>query len=450
MSSYTVKSGVVSNSATGYNNVRKLARSSDGALHCVWEDKRGDYYQIYYAKSTDGGENWTETAITSESYNQYSPSIAIDSNNYIHITWAGSYSGTSYSQIRHIKYTTSWGNIENLTNENYSQYNPSIAIDSNNCIHITWCGAYSGVSTTQIRYIKYDGSAWGNIVNLTSDGNYSQLYPSIAIDSNNYIHITWYGKHSGSTSYNQIRYIKYTTSWGDVVNLTDESYNQFVSSIAIDSNNCIYIVWFGAHSGSTSRDQIRYRKYTTSWSDIENLTSGDYDQSYPSIAIDSNNYIHITWYGTYSGSTSKTQIRYRKYTTSWGNIENLTSAGDHQQYPSLIWANYPVVSTCKTNRPKTGYAFVWTDCTDTNSVMFYKSSDLAWDTGTILEEYFNSYADGDLNNQGSLDWRILLLILVRQEQKKAEKGFKMLILLEVIRTSQKLVLKEMTVELLFI
>ena len=224
MPAYTVKSGVVNNSATAYNSGRKLARTSNGDLHCVWTDKRGDYYQIYYAKSTDGGQNWVETALTSE--------------------------------------------------------------------------------------------------------NYYQLYPSIAIDSNDYIHITWCGMHSGSTTYYQIRYI--------------------------------------LNNGS--------------WQSIENLTSGDYHQSNPSIAIDSNDYIHIAWYGKHSSSTSYNQIRYILNNGSWQSIENLTSAGDHQYSPGFIWANYPIISGVKTNRTKAGYAFVWTDCTDTNSVMYYESTDLDWDT----------------------------------------------------------------------
>ena len=55
------------------------------------------------------------------------------------------YSGTAYHQIRYIKYTTSWQSIENLTSESYSQLTPSVAIDSANYIHIAWSGRYSRV-----------------------------------------------------------------------------------------------------------------------------------------------------------------------------------------------------------------------------------------------------------------------------------------------------------------
>jgi len=378
MPSYIIKTGG-STESTSYNNSRRVSRSSNGDLHAVYYRFDGSYDQIYYSKSTDKGENWTEIKLTNENYGQYNPSIAIDSNNYIHIIWAGKHSGSpDYYQIRYIKYTTSWQTIENLTAEDYSQYCPSIAVESNNYIHIAWMGCHSeSPSFWQIRYRKYTTS-WQTIENLTA-ADEEQNNPSIAIDNNNYIHIVWMGYLTPTPDYYQIRYRKFTTSWQDIENLTSGDYNQYNPSIAVDNNNYIHIVWHGSHPGS-AYDQIRYRKYTTSWQDIENLTSGDYTQSYPSISVDSNNYIHIIWMGQYSESPSYYQIRYRKYITSWQDIENLTSASQDQYYPNLIWGNYPIISSIRTNRPKNGYAFIWTDDT---TIKFYKSIDLAWDKRKI-------------------------------------------------------------------
>ena len=318
---YTIKAGVGYSGATGPINGRKVVRDFDGNLHCVWTDKRGSYNQIYYAKSIDGGENWNEIALTTGENNQNFPSIAIDSNNNIHIVWAGFVN--SWSQIRYIKYTTSWQPIENLTSENYDQQ-----------------------------------------------------YSFIAIDNNNYLHIAWHGKHPDSASYNQIRYIKYTTSWQNIENLTIGNYHQYYPSIAIDSNGYVHIVWSGTYSGSTI-GQIRYIKNTGFWQSIENLTSEEYGQFSSSIAIDSNNNIHIVWTGKHPDSASYNQIRYIKYTTSWQPIENLTSGsggwefeGYDQSSPSLIWQND------SNNIPSTGYAFIWTAGEDGYTVKYYASDDL--------------------------------------------------------------------------
>jgi len=135
---------------------RFLARTSDGVLHCTYIRKIkktvGYNYWLCYAKSINSGESWEETVLLYE-IGSFSPKMAIDSNDHIHIVWTGVLSGGSVNQIRYIKYTTSWGSIENLTNSVYSQYAPSIAIDSNNHVHIVWYGITSSINR-KIRYIK--------------------------------------------------------------------------------------------------------------------------------------------------------------------------------------------------------------------------------------------------------------------------------------------------------
>jgi len=376
MPSYTI-STIVHNNATQYNMQRKLVRTSNGDLHCSFIKVIDSYQQLFYAKSTDGGENWVETQLTTEAFNQYYSGIAVDSNDYIHIVFSGKFAGpnSTYWQLRYIKYTDSWQTIINLTSGVNDQGPPSIAIDSNDYLHVIWIGGEIDFCY-YLRYIKYTDS-WQPIINLTPGADV-QSFSSIAIDSNDYLHIVFVGCYPDSLVYMQLRYIKYTDSWQPVENLTSGNYHQYRPSIAIDSNDYLHVVWYGFHSGSPSLRQVRYIKYTDSWQSIEELTSENYYQDCPSIAIDSNDYIYVVWYGKNSISTTFDQIRHIKYTDSWQTIENLTSAADHQRNPGLIWALYPIINGAKTNRPKEGFTFVWTDYTGTNSLKFYKSADLAW------------------------------------------------------------------------
>ncbi len=366
----TIKTGCITTSTAG-NGQRKLARTSDGTLHAVYHRSDGSYYQIYHAYSENNGVNWTEEALTSESYNQRYPSIAVDSNDCLHVVWQGTSSESpNYSQIRYRKYDGSWESITNLSSGDYHQERPVIMVDSGNNLHIVWVGNHAGSPNYyQIRYIKYTTS-WGSIENLTS-GDYHQYEPSMAIDSNDYLHVVWDGYHSGSPDYNQIRYRKYTSSWGSIENLTSGDYDQLEPYIALDGNDYLHIVWYGYHSGSQSYYQIRYRKYTDSWQTIETLTSGDYYQMCPSIAVDGDNYLYLVWHGKHADSPNYYQIRQIKYDGSWGNVENLTSAGTHQRCPNLIWAMHPD----KRSKTGTGYAFIWVDGT---TVKYYASADLTW------------------------------------------------------------------------
>lgn len=84
-----------------YPGTKKLSRTSDGVLHTVYYRSDGQYLQIYHSYSSDNGETWTEEALTSESYNQTYPAIAVDSNDYLHVVWSDS------GNIKYRKYTTS-------------------------------------------------------------------------------------------------------------------------------------------------------------------------------------------------------------------------------------------------------------------------------------------------------------------------------------------------------
>jgi len=276
--SYTVKTGANTYSTEG-NTQRKLARKSNGDLWCVYSRYDGTYDQIYASYSTDGGETWTEEQICSASAYQLYPSIAIDSNDNVHVVWSGKGWGTNteYYNMQYRKRTSSgWQTQEAVTDKNYDQYYPSIAIDSNDNIHVVW-----------------EGYGWGT-----------------------------------NTNYRNIQYRKRTSSgWQTQEAVTDKNYTQSDPSIAIDSNDNIHVVWDGYGWGT-----------------------------------------NIEYYN----------IQYRKRTSSgWQTQEALTDKAVHQQYPNFIWALHPIVSGAKTNRPKTGYAFVWMDGT---TVKFYKSSDLDWDT----------------------------------------------------------------------
>jgi len=355
--------------ATTYNAQRKIVRTSNGTLYVVYRKQLSGYYQIYVAKSTDNGATWTdETRISTytgmESYDQYDPSIAVDSNNYLHVVWHGCATGyTSYYQIWYVKYTTSWSTpvrISTYTSmESYHQYYPSIAVDSNNYLHVVWYGSATGYSPyAQIWYVKYTTS-WSTPVRIstyTGMESNNQLYPSIAVDSNNYLHVVWYGYATGYTSYTQIWYAEYTTSWSTPVRISTyagmESYSQTYPSIAVDFNNYLHVVWHGRASGYTSFYQIWYTKYTTSWSTpvrISTYAGMDiYNQYDPSIAVDSNNYLHVVWHGSATGYTDYNKVWYAKYTTSWQTPIVLQATGQNQ-YPNLRWSRYPT-SNQVTNR----------------------------------------------------------------------------------------------------
>jgi len=353
--------------STQYNNGRRIVKDSSGNLHVVFYKSVRGYYQIFYGKSTDNGTTWASTQLTSEaSEHQYYPSIAIDSSDNLHIVWYGQDAASpTYNQIRYIKYTAggSWGAISNITSEaTEHQYDAAIAVDSSDYLHVVFRGQHSGsTSYDEIRYLRSTtgGGSWDSIYNIAEAANETQYKPTLAVDGADNVHVVWYGQHAGSTSYYQIRYIKRTSVgvWdGSVTNLTTESSeHQYYPAIAVDSSDNLHVTWHGQHSGSTSYDQIRYKKFTAggSWGSIENLTSttltGNNYQQYSSIAVDVADNLHVVWFAR----TPSYCVGYKRYTNGLGwqdDVSKLTVVPS-TYYPKTRWSRWP---TGNVNIPAVG------------------------------------------------------------------------------------------------
>jgi hypothetical protein len=380
---YLVTDQITSFINAGYRFQRKLARTSNGDLHCIYTRNTN---RVYYAKSVDNGETWTETQLDSYSGSE-TPCIAIDGNDYLHVAWIGSDGVSNEDQLRYRKFTTSWQAVETLTTEgDYEQTTgPAIVIDSSNVIHIVWCGKDSSLSPTyaQVRYIKNTGS-WSAISNLTS-GNYTQEYACLAIGPNDNLHVAWRGNHAGSTTYTRARYIRYTDAWQSIEDLTSDDYHSWDPCLAVDSSGNIHCVYTKAATIFVNGD-IKYRIRTTSWQgEVDITTEGavsSYDQLDSGIAIDGAGNLHVAWEGEHAGSPTIYQVRYRLYNGSWQAIENLTSYSVDQRVPNLIWAYWPLIAGNRTNRPAMGYAFIWAN--DDAEIRYQSSSDLGWEVSSIV------------------------------------------------------------------
>ena len=354
---FTVVTGTETDS-TGLSSQRKLAIASDGSLHVTYTRKdHNGISQIYHAESNNGGETWTEEQITNAPRRHGFPSIAIDSKDNIHVAWEyreGSPGGSSETcAIQYRVKTTTWQPIEDvIRNQSY----PSIAIDSEDNVHLVvggyWGGAYNA---HYVKYVKRGPSGWGSPETVSSNGWANA--PAIAIDQNNNVHVVYthspkYGSYSG------LRYRERIPSgWQSEEIIQEDDQGRGLSSMALDSSSNVYVVWDNADAGG-----IKIRKRTSSgWQATGDVyTESGYSQKNPVISIDGNDYLHVVWQGKYSESPDYYQIRHRRYTTSWQPLENLTSSiADNQSNPSLMWAPYPAVSGVKTNLPGDGYHCVW-------------------------------------------------------------------------------------------
>lgn len=247
----------------------------------------------------------------------------------------------------------SWNNLELSGDEgvaettDYGQNNPTIAVDSDDYKYVVWYGSIEGYAFSQIRFTYNHNDFWRPVVNLTDDENNQSELPFIFIDSNDNIYIVYNG-YNDSFGYYMIYYINSTdhgTSFSEPKLIYNDSR---LETATISSDDTIMLVCYN----STGCCVFAYSTdYGDTWSEQEELIYDEDDSSDISIASNSSNIFYITWVG--DSWDDYCMIRY--CTIDGGissNITNITDSlesGEYYYYTSVsidsndvvhVFANY--------------------------------------------------------------------------------------------------------------
>ena len=340
----------------GYSSSPQIAVDSLGNVHAVWYDNTGGIwgidYEIMYVKYTEA-TGWSNVSIISDGFggvywndgNSYSPQIAVDSNDNIHVVWhdgtEGVWGGVGFDdEIMYVKYTeaTGWSNATVISDgyagvywNNDWSYVPDIAIDSLGNIHVVWEDQTDGGWGTdyEIMYVRYiEASGWSNIT-VISDG-FGDIYwndgdsrdPSIAVDNQDNIHVVWYDDTDGVWRAHgldtEIMYSTFGASGWSFPKVISDGYAgvywnndwSWYPSIAVDSLGNVHVVWEDQTDGGWGIDtEIMYTSYSehTGWI-LPKVISDGYSGVYwkdgyslnPAMAY-GNEAMHIVWYDTTDG-----------------------------------------------------------------------------------------------------------------------------------------------------
>ena len=356
-----IPSGIIAepsqvSSTLGEGRYNSIAVDSNGVAHVVYFG--GNHYRaLYYATNANG--SWVTTMLKHQSGITNGASIVIDSNDTIHISYSHRFS--QYSTGNNLYYSTCSSSCSSASSWSGGLvvgggYYNDIAIDTNGTLHISHytgsslqhstcsssCSTASSWTTTSVTSVTLlweismttDSNNSIHILytegNPTRDLNYATCSSgctsssswstvelnapststtigkqSIAVDSNNGIHITYqvdtnltYAACSSSCTS--------ASSWTNTTVDTDTvAYAR--GEIAIDSNDHLYISY--AKGSSSTASNLTYATCSSSCTSSSSWTNTTFDTnggSERSMALDSNDRVHISYH---SGSTDKS-LRY--------------------------------------------------------------------------------------------------------------------------------------------
>ena len=343
-----VISGVITLTTIESNNdigtYSSIALDSNGSMHISYQDITNT--GLRYCNNTAGG-NWSCTSVISTGNIGLYSQIAIDSNDKEHIACYEATSGDLY----YCNNTAGSWSCKGIDTTNNVGAFPSIAIDTNNKVHIS----ETDNTLNALRYCN----------NTALDGSWSctsvetgNLESSIAIDSDNIVHISHY---YGSNPY-ILRYCNNTANVWTCRDLDSQGAYSGIgrfSSLAIDSDKIVHI----SYANNTGGNLKYCNNSGGTWSCIM-IIDTESPGYYTSIAIDSNNKEHIIHYESFYKILS-----YCNNTAGSWSCKNITYA------PQLDWlGGYPYgrALAIKQGRLSDSTSFA-------NSILgvFYNQSDLA-------------------------------------------------------------------------
>jgi hypothetical protein len=314
---------------------RRLARDSAGRYWAVYLSTGSGALRIYLSSSTDGIV-WAPpigvpVPVTNPS-GQNAPSIAIDNNDRIHLTWL-SLNG-SQNDVFWSVYGSTWVTPVQISGAESTSgaTKPAVVIDSNGNPHIV----YIGEGTQWEVYYKNYAGGWPGSPELVSNGSgmstNTQNNPDVHFDAWDQPHVVWEGLGTGDTSA-QIYYSSRTAgSWGTPVRISTlggmSATTQATPVITVNSSGTIDVVWAGRATGDT-QNQIYHARFTNgSWSAPTKISTlsgmASVAETSPMISVDQALRVHVFWYANLGNNN---QIYHAIMDGTWSSPVAQTSTG---------------------------------------------------------------------------------------------------------------------------
>lgn len=272
-----------SSSASYCTGSWSIAMNGD-TVHVVFWDYRDGNAEIYYKRSIDGGVSWDpEKRLTTANGESVGPKIAV-SGLYIYIVWRDDRDGSGNAEIYYKRSTDggdNWGPDVNFSNTSaYSQCSCIAASGSN--VHVVWEEVYVGI---QYKRSTDNGSNWSTATNLANDGT----YPSMAVSGGN-IHVVW---QNSSPEVYYISSSDNGYSWSTSRRLSDTPYESGEPSISVCNDN-VHVVWSDYRDNKYEIYYKRSTDGGIDWDADTKLTNTTYGFHDPSIAVREDD-IYLVW-----------------------------------------------------------------------------------------------------------------------------------------------------------
>ncbi len=239
---------VVSSESSIESDAASLAVESDGTVHVTWDDYTETTCDVYYKMKPSGG-SWTTAELVTGDCTGYPflPSLDVESDESVHIAWEewdGGYIFDIYYKMK--PSGGSWTAAEAVTQTSTESFSPSLIVDQDGNVHVTWV-ELSLYDFLDVCYKKKpDGGTWSS-TDILSSNSYCMIRSEITVDSSGTVHVV-FDELDLNSFYLHVFYRKKPSggSWSPIEMVTDDFVgDSYGASVDVDQSGVVHVAWEG-------------------------------------------------------------------------------------------------------------------------------------------------------------------------------------------------------------
>ena len=353
----------ISRSASFPYNPR-LAVQSDGTINVIWLDTPSIAYDVYYARSTDGGVTFSAPLnLSHDGADNALPQIAVDASGNINVAWENDNVTFGVFYTHSADGGATFSAPVNLATNTRGSFAPELVVAGNN-VYVAWEDDFNFQSDISFSRSTDGGATFSAARNLTNNPS-NAFGAKLAVDASGNLDLAWIDNPAGNFELMFSRSTDNGATFSAAVDVSNNPGDAGDAQMTTDAAGNVYMVWRENTPPEFNRDIyfVRSMDGGVSFSSPLNLSNNFGNSTAPWLNLDAAGSINVSWEDTTPGTSQIFFTQSKDNGTTFSAAQNVSndagSASDGQ-----------VVSDKDSN-----LNFVWTDdASGTNQILFSRYS----------------------------------------------------------------------------
>jgi hypothetical protein len=251
----------------GNSNSAMIAVDLSGNINLVWENDSPGNFDIFYTRSTDGGQNFSALMNLSNSPGtSRTAQIATDLGGNINVVWADNTPPSSSTDIFYSRSSNAGASFsapQNIANNAGFSTNPSLAVDPGGNINVAWEDTTPGNHDIFFSRSADSGATFSASQNLSNNAGLSSV-PVLVADKKGNLDVVWQDSTGGPS---QILFSRFTNTVVNHPPVADAGADQ---TLQATGQNGVSVTLDGSKSSDPDNDTL-----TFAWTDQSNNIVGN-------------------------------------------------------------------------------------------------------------------------------------------------------------------------------